>query len=222
MGKEKDLFEERKEHDFVPVDAFGGKIFAPVTLAIFDEAYPYNPLNRSFNQVNPWEGKYLQTCCSPVLCMPTIWQANVQQNKSTIYPNEGATSEIVALFPSIQELKFEGPDRIATAEVHQRFFPIPREPCNQTVSWSRRPFLKPHEFDSLLENRRLTEEDIWCHSYEIGLPNDEDLQVGLPVSDNASAELPDIKDGDPYEGDKARRLLGDNLLAALDPRNVYF
>ena len=236
------MYLERHQAVDIPVKPFGGKIFAPVLLEIFDEVYQY--IN-----AGPLEGKFLQTTCSPVLCMPTIWQKDYEHNKYFVYPadvyaNAQATST-VALFPSLQELKFEGNDRIASKDIHRRFFPAPRYPCNQTMNWTVRPYLKPHEFDEIMENHIPTEEEILTYDWEIGLPNDEDLQIGLPVPDKKeNGDLEDTTktkndsvedttktenndaDGttneDPYDGCKATRLLGHDLSAALDPQNAYF
>jgi len=219
MLKEREMYLERSEKVKIPVKPFGGKTFAPVLLEIFDKDYQYQ-------DANSLEGKFLQTTCSPILCMPTIWQKDPEQNKYFVYPSNAFTTSSVALFPSVQELKFEGTDRIASTDIHRRFFPVPRNPCNQTVNWSVKPFLKPHKFDAILENEVLTEESIFTHDWEIGLPNDDDLQVGLaPISihkENGDAEDKDTLNDDPYNGEKAMRLLGHDLLAALDPQNVYF
>ncbi|KAI4717695.1 hypothetical protein E4T48_06076 [Aureobasidium sp. EXF-10727] len=218
MLKEKEMYLERLVPVHIPVEPFRGKTFAPVVLEVFDEDYQYN-------DSSSLEGKFLQTSCSPVLCMPTIWQRDFDQNKYFVYPANAHTTSTVALFPSIQELKFEGNDRIATSIDHRRYFSVPRHPCNQTVNWTVRPYLKPHEFDEILESHAPTEEEIFTYDWEIGLPNDEDLQAGLPVSfkhENGSSGDEDVNNGDPYDGNKAVRLLGHDLLAALDPKNVYF
>ena len=213
MLKEKEMWLARSQPVDVPIKPFGGKIFAPLLLEIFDEDYPYN----NFGSL---EGKFLQTTCSPVLCMPTIWQTESEQNKYFVYPANAHTTSTVALFPGLQELKFEGNDRIASSDTHRRFLPIPRHPCNQTMSWTVRPYLKPHQFDEIMENHAPTEEEIITYDWEIGLPNDEDLQVGLPAP--ANEENGDVHFNDLYDGCKANRLLGHDLLAALDPQNVYF
>ncbi|THZ92279.1 hypothetical protein D6C82_09499 [Aureobasidium pullulans] len=219
MLKEKLMYLERSEKVNIPVKPFGGKIFAPVLLEIFDENYQYQ-------DSASLEGKFLQTTCSPVLCMPTIWQNEPDQNKYFVYPSDAFTTSSTALFPSVQELKFEGTDRIASTNIHRRFLPVPRNPCNQTVNWSVKPFLKPHKLDAILENEVPTEEEIFTYDWEIGLPNDEDLQVGLPPTpinkENGDAEDKDTYNEDPYKGEKALRLLGHGLFAALDPQNVYF
>lgn len=237
MLKEKEKYLERLQPVDIPVRPFGGKIFKPVMLEIFDEDYQYNNA--------PLEGKFLQTTCSPVLCMPTIWQKDYEHNKYFVHPADAQATSTIALFPNLQELKFEGNDRIASKDIHRRFFPAPRNPCNQTVNWSVRPYLKPHQFDEIMENHVPTEEEIFTYDWEIGLPNDEDLQIGLPVPVNKESgdvddktktenesvggttkiENDDVEDTtyeDPYDGCKATRLLGHDLLAALDPQNAFF
>jgi hypothetical protein len=216
MLKEKEMYLARFQPIDIPVKPFGGKIFAPVLFEVFDEDYPYS------NSAS-LEGKFLQTSCSPVLCMPTIWQQDYEQNKHFVYPANAHTTSTIALFPNLQELKFEGNDRIASSEIHLRFLPVPRHPCNQTVNWTVRPYLKPHEFDEIMENHAPTMEEIYTYDWEIGLPNDEDLQIGLPVPINKEDHhVEDTIKNDPYDGSKATRLLGHDLLAALDPQNVYF
>ncbi|KAI5197017.1 hypothetical protein E4T39_07500 [Aureobasidium subglaciale] len=253
MLKEKEMWHERFAPVHIPVEPFGGRIFAPSLHEIFDEDYPYGTHSTL-------EGKFLQTTSSPVLCMPTIWQSKVEKNKHYIYPFDNYIDTAVALYPGIQELKLEGPDRTASFQSHRRFFPAPRHPCNQTVNWSVRPYLKPHSFDAIVESDMLSEEQILTNDWEIGLPDDEDLQVGLPVPVNKVHEVNEIRkvnkddgnitgmkaageepvdaeaaveepavqkpaiedDKDPYGGNKAARLLGNDLLSALDPQNVYF
>lgn len=212
------MYLERQVPVTIPVKPFGGKIFAPLVLEVFNEDYQYSD-SKSI------EGKFLQTSCSPVLCMSTVWQKDFEQNKYFVYPANAHATSIVALFPGIQELKFEGNDRIASSIDHRRFLPVPRYPCNQTVNWTVRPYLKPHRFDEIMENHAPTEEEIFTYDWEIGLPNDEDLQVGLSTSDskgNVNAGHENITNNDPYDGIKAIRLLGHDLLTALDPQNVYF
>jgi hypothetical protein len=210
MLKEKEMYHERFQPTVIPVKPFGGKVFAPVLFEIFDEDYQYN-------NSGSLEGKFLQTSCSPVFCMPTIGQKDYEQNKYFVYPANAHTTSTIALFPGLQEYKFEGNDRIASSEAHRRFLPVPRHPCNQTVNWTVRPYLKPHDFDQIMENHAHTMEEIITYDWEIGLPNDEDLQIGLPPPRNK-----DHTELDPYDGSKATRLLGHDLLAALDPQNVYF
>jgi hypothetical protein len=220
MLKEKDMYLVRSQSVDIPIKPFGGKIFAPVLFEIFDEDYQYNNNNSAL-----LAGKFLQTACSPVLCMPTIWQRDFGQNKYFVYPADTHTTSTIALFPGIQELKFEGNDRIASSDAHRRFLPFPRHPCNQTVNWTVRPYLKPHAFDEITESHAPTTEEIFTYNWEIGLPNDEDLQIGLPSSinrKNGDIDVKDFHEMDPYDGCKATRLLGHDLLAALDPQNVYF
>ncbi|KAK6002422.1 hypothetical protein QM012_002060 [Aureobasidium pullulans] len=218
MLKEKEMYLERHEPVIIPVAPFGGKIFAPLVLEVFNEDYQYS-------DSTSMEGKFLQTSCSPVLCMSTVWQEDFERNKYFVYPANAHAISIVALFPGIQELKFEGNDRIASSIDHRRFLPFPRHPCNQTVNWTVRPYLKPHQFDEIMENHAPTKEDIFFYDWEIGLPDDEDLQIGLSASaDNKDDDFGGhgMTNSDPYNGVKATRLLGHELLTALDPQNVYF
>ncbi|KAG9578917.1 hypothetical protein KCU77_g12874, partial [Aureobasidium melanogenum] len=218
MLKEKEMYLERHVPVTISVKPFGGKIFAPLVLEVFNEDFQYS-------DSTSLEGKFLQTSCSPVLCMATVWQKDVEQNKYFVYPANAHATSIVALFPGVQELKFEGNDRIASSIDHRRFLPFPRHPCNQTVNWAVRPYLKPHSFDEIMESHAPTEEEIFTYEWEIGLPNDEDLQIGLPASvnqENGDSGSEIATNNDSYDGVKATRLLGHDLLAALDPQNVYF
>ncbi|KAI5237929.1 hypothetical protein E4T43_07779 [Aureobasidium subglaciale] len=244
MLKEKELRLEKSASVYIPVEPFGGKIFAPSLHEIYDEAYPYSIHNT-------WEGKFLQTTLSPVLCMPTIWQGDLRKNKEYIYPYDGYVDTAVAHYPGIQELKFEGPDRTASFQSHRRFLPAPRHACNQTVNWSVRPYLRPHNLDAIVENDMPSEEHIFTRDWEIGLPDDEDLQIGLPFPVNKVNEMREVNKSndnlsdkktaggepvgaepalqeptidaneDPYGGNKAARLLSNDLFSALDPQNVY-
>lgn len=256
MKKEKQEYNDQREHTHVNVVPFGGKIFSPSTFAVHEPDREYTNLwLDNIDKVPPHEGKYLQTVCTPVLCLPSIWQPHLRSNKYTMWPAENEFTASIAPFPKSQELKFEGNERVASSAHNRRFLPIPRDPCNDTVAWNLRPALRPHDLDALRENRQYTEEDMFFDELEVGLPNDEDLQVGLSTAagikedkldkmtldtdrgkkktnNNLSGQegsasdeednMDAYDDDDPYKGIKADRLLGHELLDAIDPKHVYF
>jgi hypothetical protein len=89
MLKEKDMYLERLQSINIPIKPFGGKIFADLGLGVFDETYQYN-------SPGSWEGKFLNTSCSPILCMPTVWQQNLVNNKHFVFPENWYAEATIA------------------------------------------------------------------------------------------------------------------------------
>lgn len=73
---------------------------------------------------------------SPVLNQRSIWCVGFAD------PNG-----LGSMWPELEELKYEGPDRISTDRIHRRLLPHPRMPGNATVDWSQRAFRKSFVFD---------------------------------------------------------------------------
>lgn len=69
-----------------------------------------------------------------VLAMPTIWCKQPE-----------VAGRATAGWPCQQELKWEGDERAKND--FGRFFPLPREPGNQTVAWHHLRVIQPHHFD---------------------------------------------------------------------------
>lgn len=126
-------------------------------------------------------GKDLADTRSIVLAHETIWAPKFEQ-----------TDRPIAEWPTYQEMKFEGNDRMQTDKLHRRFLPLPRQPANETVMWSQRPVVQSYEWDE--RYRPLSDEDVaWMHHKVEGEELDEE---------------------------DARHVLGAELLSAVDPVGV--
>ena len=104
----------------------------------------------------PLDGKthLFTTNQSAVLAKPTIFCPNYHLSREwTLAP-----------WPSRQEVKYEGDDRIATDKLHGRFLPAPRVPGNGTVNWQQRTIVTPERFDNFLngyEDLEIHERGVW-------------------------------------------------------------
>ena len=70
---------------------------------------------------------------STVLSMPSIWS----------YHYTPANDRPDAQWPTLSECRHEGPGRRAGQHDYQRFLPIPRQPGNDTVCWTKRRSIIP-------------------------------------------------------------------------------
>ncbi|GAB7322479.1 hypothetical protein MBLNU13_g03416t1 [Cladosporium sp. NU13] len=77
------------------------------------------------------------TNLSPVLCLPTVFTPNYMLGKPFIAP-----------WPSRQEMKYEGDERIATDKLHSRFLGAPRVEGNETVSWQHRQVIEQYPLEN--------------------------------------------------------------------------
>ena len=87
-------------------------------------------------EVKPFGGKLFPDNRGAVLSHETIWCQNPHVVKIDTAP-----------WPSTSEMRYEGDDRVATGVIHGRFLPLPRRPCNETVSWTQAQLVPHYAFD---------------------------------------------------------------------------
>ena len=90
----------------------------------------------------PFNGKNFSHNLSPVLCTHTIFCPAWQEIKAEFKVD-------IAPWPSKQEMRYEGEDRISTDRLHRRFLPYPREESNETVNWQHRRMVPQFRLDDL-------------------------------------------------------------------------
>ncbi|KAF2154303.1 hypothetical protein K461DRAFT_292963 [Myriangium duriaei CBS 260.36] len=101
--------------------------------------------------------------------------------------------DFIAPWPTLAELKHEGDDRVSTSVSHRRFFPIPRFPSASDISWNEVAFLPQHHMDQI---SNLSEPE------SMSPASFQDFETHINDLEGAS-------------------LLGEDLMSALDPLNIY-
>ncbi|KAJ9619322.1 hypothetical protein H2203_008651 [Taxawa tesnikishii (nom. ined.)] len=139
------------------------------------------------------EGSYLRTNHSNVLSQQTVWCPQFKHGWQVDQWNLDVPKQFIAPWPSLQEYKYEGDDRVATGLHHGRFLPHPRYPGNETVNWGQIKFLPQYPFDQV--GYALTPEEIFF----------------------ANHEIPEMEVGD----EEGEVLIGKELMAALDPQGIF-
>ena len=130
-----------------------------------------------------FEGREFADTRSTVLAHDTIWA-----------PKSARAEKPQAAWPLQQEMKFEGDDRMRTDKLHRRFLPLPRQPANETVSWSQVPMVRFHEWD--VRDHPLSDEDVFFMHHEVT--------------------------GEEVDEEEVRHALGDELLSLIDPVATYW
>ena len=103
---------------------------------------------------------------SAVLLYPTIFVPSYEKSPHRILFTGG-----MAAWPSRQEMKYEGDDRVSTDRIHGRFPPTPRVNGNGTVSWQQRSFVWPEVLDNFYPGWDPVEvwwRNCWVGDNEIG------------------------------------------------------
>jgi hypothetical protein len=126
---------------------------------------------------------HITTPYSAVMCMPTVFT-----------PTFANLPRILAPWPSPQEMKYEGDDRISTDLLHRRFLGAPRVPGNETVNWQHRAIIMQEAMDDFLFPVP-TEVEIYMRAMEI---------LGLEFGEEEGKEI-----------------LGEWLWRALDPEDQF-
>jgi hypothetical protein len=125
-------------------------------------------------------GKVFGTHHSVVLALPTVFTHHLGRRD-------------MAPWPSRDEMKYEGDDRISTDRLHGRFLPAPRIDSDDGVPWMQRPIIR----QEALEN--------------FHYPYPREVEIFLRMHWVAELEFTD---------EEGRVVLGSELMDLLDPTEV--
>lgn len=206
----------------IPTLAFGGKTNFAATAVPDMASYQKTECPEAGFSMSTFN-KVEMPLRSTVLAQPTIWLShqdtsyplnklagmskvgfycNTWPEEATcapLCPDDQSYEASLADWPCHEQMKFEGHDRIATDVKHGRFLPVPRKRGNSTVAWLQLPFLEQHEFDRVHSGgsiKKPSVEDVHFMELEVGFDGHKEEHV-------------------------ADHLLGQELLAELDPRGIY-
>jgi hypothetical protein len=126
-------------------------------------------------------GKVFDTHRSIVLALPTVFTHHLGRRR-------------MAPWPSRDEMKYEGDDRISTDRLHGRFLPAPRVDSDEAVTWMQRPIIR----QEALEN--------------FHYPYPSEVEIFLRTHWVAELEFTD---------EAGRLMLGSELMDLLNPKEVY-
>lgn len=142
---------------------------------------PFDNRFETLSQSDPYQG--WKTNRSAILHFPTIFSFHYTVNKSSIAP-----------WPSAQEMKYEGDDRISTDKLHGRFLGAPRVEGNETVNWQHRAIISQE----------------WLDDFLFPLPG----EVEIWMRGHWVAELE-------FGDREGREILGEELWRCLDPEDQF-
>ncbi|KAF1821144.1 uncharacterized protein K489DRAFT_382184 [Dissoconium aciculare CBS 342.82] len=127
------------------------------------------------------QGKLFDTNHSAVLALPTVFTHSLGRRR-------------LAPWPSREEMKYEGDDRVSTDRLHGRFLPAPRVDDDETVPWMHRAIIA----QEALEN--------------FHYPYPCEVEIFLRMHWVPDLEITDLE---------GRNMLGRELMDLLDPKEVY-